>query len=158
MHGMPGSPGTPGRDGRDGAKGDMGSPGKTGPQGPPGYQGKKGSKGVPGVQGPAGQKGERGEIGESRNPGTPQLLSHMNWKEWAWKKEDGKDSGVIRVSVTRQLLNILIFVKYSIVTLHRSLCLSKRLIPILSPSTPISQNNDYVQSKTFYLDFWQLYS
>ena len=94
---MPGSPGAPGRDGRDGAKGDLGSPGKTGPQGPPGVEGKKGAKGEPGIKGPTGNKGERGDKGDSE---TPQLSSHMNWKECAWKKEDDRDSGEIYVSVT----------------------------------------------------------
>ncbi|XP_078368046.1 collagen triple helix repeat-containing protein 1-like [Oculina patagonica] len=93
MHGMPGSPGAPGRDGREGAKGDKGSPGKTGPQGPPGPDGKRGAKGETGVQGPVGQKGEKGSSGSS---GTPQLSSHMNWKECTWKKGDDKDSGVIQ--------------------------------------------------------------
>ena len=95
MHGMPGSPGAPGRDGRDGAKGDLGSPGKAGPQGPTGAEGKKGAKGEAGIQGPTGQKGQRGDKGDS---GTPRLSSHMNWKECTWKKEDGKDSGLIYVS------------------------------------------------------------
>ena len=95
MHGMPGSPGAPGRDGRHGAKGELGIPGKTGPQGPPGVDGKKGAKGESGIQGPAGQKGQRGYKGDS---GTPQLSSHMNWKECTWKKMDGRDSGEIHVS------------------------------------------------------------
>ena len=98
MHGMPGSPGAPGRDGREGAKGDQGSPGRTGPQGPAGAEGKKGDKGAPGTQGAAGQKGQRGEKGESGVPGSPQLSSHMNWKECTWKKIDAKDSGVIQAS------------------------------------------------------------
>ncbi|XP_078367892.1 uncharacterized protein LOC144651781 isoform X4 [Oculina patagonica] len=96
MHGMPGSPGAPGRDGREGAKGDQGSPGNTGPQGPPGAEGKKGANGEPGVQVPAGQKGERGEKGDSGTSVTPQLSSHMNWKECTWKTTDEKDSGVIQ--------------------------------------------------------------
>ena len=90
--------GAPGCDGRDGAKGDQGSAGKTGPQGPAGVEGKKGDKGESGDQGPAGQKGQRGEKGESGNPGSLQLSLHMNWKECTWKKEDGKDSGVIQAS------------------------------------------------------------
>ena len=98
MHGMPGSPGAPGRDGRDGAKGDQGSPGKTGPQGLAGADGKKGDKGESGAQGAAGQKGQRGEKGESGTPGSIQLSSHMNWKECAWKKDNGKKSGVIQAS------------------------------------------------------------
>ncbi|CAH3193293.1 unnamed protein product [Porites evermanni] len=85
-------PGAPGEPGRDGAKGDLGSPGKIGTQGPRGADGKKGAKGEPGIQGSAGQKGQRGDKGES---GTPRLASYMNWKECAWKKEYGTDSGLI---------------------------------------------------------------
>ncbi|KAL9975734.1 hypothetical protein ACROYT_G012927 [Oculina patagonica] len=105
LHGKPGSPGVPGRDGRDGregAKGDQGSPGKSGPQGPPGSKGtpgingKDGAKGEPGVQGPPGQKGQRGESGTSGNPGTPGAMSYKNWKECVWKKDDGKDNGLIK--------------------------------------------------------------
>ena len=88
-------PGAPGARGRDGAKGDLGSPGKTGTKGPRGADGKKGVKGEPGIQGSSGQKGEQGNKGDS---GTPQLAAHMNWKECAWKKGDGKDSGLIHVS------------------------------------------------------------
>ena len=88
-------PGPPGLPGRDGAKGDLGSPGKTGTQGSRGADGKKGAKGEPGIKGSAGQKGERGDKGDS---GTPQLASHMNWKECAWRKGDDKDSGLIYVS------------------------------------------------------------
>ena len=88
-------PGAPGAPGRDGAKGELGSPGKTGTQGPRGADGKKGAKGEPGIQGSAGQKGQRGDKGDSV---TPRLASYTNWKECAWKKEDGKDSGLIYVS------------------------------------------------------------
>ena len=98
MHGMPGSPGSPDCDGRDGAKGDQGSPGKTGPRGPSGAEGKNGDKGESGAQGPAGQKGQRGEKGEGGTPESPQLSSHMNWKECTWKSGDDKDSGVIQAS------------------------------------------------------------
>ena len=68
---------------------------KTGTQGPRGADGKKGAKGEPGIQGSAGQKGQRGDKGDSL---TPRLASHTNWKECAWKKADGKDSGLIYVS------------------------------------------------------------
>ena len=94
-------PGAPGAPGQDGAKGDLGSPGKTGTQGPRGADGKKGAKGEPGIQGSAGQKGERGDKGDS---GTPRLASHMNWKECAWKKADGTDSGLIYVSTERHFV------------------------------------------------------
>ncbi|KAL9975740.1 hypothetical protein ACROYT_G012933 [Oculina patagonica] len=86
MHGKPGSPGVPGRDGRDGregAKGDQGSPGKNG------------AKGSTGVQGPQGQKGQRGESGTSGIPGNPGA-PYKNWKECVWKKEDGRDNGLIK--------------------------------------------------------------
>ena len=67
-------------------------------------------KGEPGVQGPTGQKGQRGEKGESENTGASQLSSHMNWKECTWKSGDGKDSGVIQVIITQQILIFAIFV------------------------------------------------
>ena len=79
-----------------------GSPGKTGTQGPRGADGKKGAKGEPGIQGSAGQKGQRGDKGDN---GKPRLASHMNWKECAWKKEYGTDSGLIYVSVDRHFVN-----------------------------------------------------
>ena len=44
------------------------------------------------------KKGQRGEKGEIGTLGSPQLSSHMNWKECTWKKGDGKDSGVIQAS------------------------------------------------------------
>ena len=94
-------PGAPGAPGRDGAKGDLGSSGKTGTQGARGADGKKGAKGEPGIQGSAGRKGERGDKGDS---GTPRLASHMNWKECAWKKADGTDSGLIYVSTERHFV------------------------------------------------------
>ena len=57
----------------------------TGPAGPPGPQGETGT------QGPSGQKGERGD-------GTSGLMSHVNWKECAWKDlDDDKDNGLIKV-------------------------------------------------------------
>ena len=64
-------------------------------------------------RGPTGQKGQRGEKGESGNAGASQLSSHMNWKECTWKRGDSKDSGVIQVIVTQQILIFAIFV-YSI--------------------------------------------
>ena len=94
-------PGAPGAPGRDGAKGELGSPGKTGTQGARGADGKKGAKGEPGIQGSAGRKGERGDKGDS---GTQRLASHMNWKECAWKKEYGTDSGLIYVSAERHFV------------------------------------------------------
>ena len=44
---------------------------------------------------PPDKKESEGNKGDS---GTPRLASHMNWKECAWKKGDGKDSGLIYVS------------------------------------------------------------
>ena len=94
-------PGAPGAPGQDGAKGDLGSQGKTGTQGPRGADGKKGAKGEPGIQGSAGQKGQRGDKGDS---GIPRLAAYTNWKECAWKKEYGTDSGLIYVSADRHFV------------------------------------------------------
>ena len=61
----------------------------------------------------SGQKGQRGDKGDS---GTPRLASHMNWKECAWKKGDGKDSGLIYVSEQYPcaiiIIIIIIIIKY----------------------------------------------
>ena len=54
--------------------------------------------GAPGAPGRDGAKGDKGDIG------TPRLASHMNWKECAWKKEDGTDSGLIYVSTERHFV------------------------------------------------------
>ena len=74
---------------------------RLGQPGARGADGKKGAKGEPGIQGSAGQKGQRGDKGDS---GTSRLASHMNWKECAWKKGDGKDSGLIYVSTERHVV------------------------------------------------------
>ena len=63
-----------------------------------GINGKNGAKGEPGVQGPSGQKGQRGESGTSGIPGNPGVMSFKNWKECAWKIDDGRDHGLIKVS------------------------------------------------------------
>ena len=76
----------------------FGSPGKIGTQGPRGSDGKKGAKGEPGIQGSAGQKRQQGNKGDS---GTARLASYINWKECAWKKAYGTDSGLIHVSADR---------------------------------------------------------
>ena len=67
---MNGHNGLPGRDGRDGAKGE---------------------KGVAGPPGPRGIKEEPGPVGKV-------AAEQRNWKQCAWKKEDGKDIGLIKVS------------------------------------------------------------
>ena len=65
---MNGHNGLPGRDGRDGAKGE---------------------KGVAGVPGPRGIKEETGPSGTDTD--------HRNWKQCAWRSEDGRDIGLIKV-------------------------------------------------------------
>ena len=68
---MPGVPGGPGRDGNPGRKGDVGS---AGPDGPKGEPGDKGSDGL-------------------------DLTMRSNWKQCAWRRGDGKDNGLIQVSL-----------------------------------------------------------
>ena len=60
--------GLPGRDGRDGAKGD---------------------KGMIGSMGSRGQKGDAGKNGAD--------VDHRNWKQCAWRSEDSRDIGLIKV-------------------------------------------------------------
>ena len=70
LPGVPGRNGLPGRDGRDGAKGD---------------------KGMIGSTGSPGQKGDAGKNGADAD--------HRNWKQCAWKNNDGRDIGLIKVGI-----------------------------------------------------------
>ena len=57
------------------------------------FKGEAGEKGVAGPPGPRGIKGEAGPVGKV-------AAEQRNWKQCAWKKEDGKDIGLIKVSAT----------------------------------------------------------
>ena len=87
-NGVNGHNGLPGRDGRDGAKGEKGL---SGPSGPRAVKGEAGEKGVVGPSGPRGFKGEAGPVGKG-------AAEQRNWKQCAWKNNEGKDTGLIRVS------------------------------------------------------------
>ena len=89
-NGVNGHNGLPGRDGRDGAKGEKGL---SGPSGPRGFKGEAGEKGVAGPPGPRGIKGEAGPVGKV-------AAEQRNWKQCAWKKQENKDIGLIKVSAT----------------------------------------------------------
>ena len=110
---MNGHNGLPGRDGRDGAKGEKGL---SGPSGPRGFKGEAGEKGMVGPSGPRGFKGEAGETGVAGPPGPRGIkgeagpagkvaAEQRNWKQCAWKKEDGKDIGLIKVSAWEKITN-----------------------------------------------------
>ena len=75
--------GSPGLPGRNGVNGHNGSPGR---------DGRDGAKGEKGVAGPSGPRGEKGEMGAS---GT--RTDHRNWKQCAWKTNDDRDIGLIKV-------------------------------------------------------------
>ena len=66
--------------------------GSAGIPGIPGVPGNPGRDGIPGSPGPAGAKGEPGERGNDYVD-----LVKSNWKQCVWKREDGKDSGLIQV-------------------------------------------------------------
>ena len=85
---MNGHNGLPGRDGRDGAKGEKGL---SGPSGPRGFKGEAGMKGVAGPPGPRGIKGEEGTVRKV-------AAEQRNWKQCAWKKDDNRDIGLIKVT------------------------------------------------------------
>ncbi|XP_078371190.1 collagen triple helix repeat-containing protein 1-like isoform X1 [Oculina patagonica] len=105
-NGINGQNGLPGRDGRDGAKGQRGV------SGPAGSRGAKGDNGVAGTPGPRGEKGEKGVVG---NPGSRGVkgevgpkgsdTEHRNWKQCAWKKVDGRDTGLIQDCVFNKKKN-----------------------------------------------------
>ena len=69
------------------SSGCWGTPGIPGVPGIPGRQGRHGKKGD---VGPRGEKGEPGDSSENK-------LMKSNWKQRAWKREDGKDHGLIQV-------------------------------------------------------------
>ena len=81
-----------------------------GQNGLPGPNGRYGAKGDKGVVGPAGPRGEKGEIGLSGSPGSRGAkgevgpkgsdTDHRNWKQCAWKKEDSRDIGLLKVNFT----------------------------------------------------------
>ena len=58
----------------------------------PGVPGNPGRDGIPGSSGAAGAKGEPGERGHDYVD-----LVKSNWKQCVWKRDDGKDSGLIQV-------------------------------------------------------------
>ena len=75
--------GYPGLPGRNGVNGHNGLPGR---------DGRDGAKGEKGVAGPPGSRGAKGEMGPS---GTD--TDHRNWKQCAWKSDDDRDIGLIKV-------------------------------------------------------------
>jgi hypothetical protein len=58
----------------------------------PRYPRYPGRDGIPGSRGPAGAKGESGERGDDYVD-----LVKSNWKQCVWKRNDGKDTGLIQV-------------------------------------------------------------
>ena len=77
LQGSPGLPGVPGRNGHNGL------PGRDG------RDGAKGDKGMVGSTGSRGQKGDAGKNGADAD--------HRNWKQCAWRSQDGRDIGLIKV-------------------------------------------------------------
>ena len=65
--------------------------GVAGPPGPRGFKGEEGEKGVSGPPGPRGIKGEEGTVGKV-------AAEQRNWKQCAWKEDDSRDIGLIKVS------------------------------------------------------------
>ena len=56
-------------------------------------KGSRGNNGPPGIKGAKGEQGSKGEKGQIVNS----AVSQTNWKQCAWKNEDGRDSGKIKV-------------------------------------------------------------
>ena len=65
--------------------------GSPGIPGIPGVPGNPGRDGLPGSSGSAGAKGEPGETGNDYVD-----LLKSNWKQCVWKRDDGKDTGLIQ--------------------------------------------------------------
>ncbi|KAJ7326113.1 hypothetical protein OS493_027964 [Desmophyllum pertusum] len=66
--------------------------------GPPGSNGINGYNGLPGRDGRDGAKGDKGVAvkGEVGPKGAD--ADHKNWRQCAWKGEDNRDNGLIKVS------------------------------------------------------------
>ena len=73
-------------------QGAPGIPGLNGFNGLPGRDGRDGAKGVKGVAGPPGSSGVKGDAGQNGAD-----ADHRNWKQCAWRSEDGRDGGLIKV-------------------------------------------------------------
>ena len=74
-----------------------------------GRPGSPGSDGKPGDRGPQGLKGDTGPKGDKGDRGPRGLSSHSNWKECSWKNGDGKDNGLIKVCVSCQAKNSMLW-------------------------------------------------
>ena len=78
-----------------------GIPGRNGYNGLPGRDGRDGAKGDKGVAGPIGSRGVKGEVGQNGAD-----ADHRNWKQCAWKLDDDRDGGLIKVSDLEEKLSI----------------------------------------------------
>ena len=61
-----------------------------------------GTPGLPGPYGRDGAKGERGETGSKGEPGSKGetgAQAFSNWKQCVWKGADGRDFGLIKVTL-----------------------------------------------------------
>ncbi len=74
-------------------QGPSGIPGRNGYNGLPGRDGRDGGKGDKGVAGPPGSRGVKGDAGQNGAD-----ADHRNWKQCAWRGEDSRDIGLIKVS------------------------------------------------------------
>ena len=92
VKGEAGEKGVAGPPGPRAVKGEAGEKGVVGPPGPRGFKGEAGKKGVVGPRGPRGIKGEAGPVGKV-------AAEQRNWKQCAWKKQENKDIGLIKVRV-----------------------------------------------------------
>ncbi|XP_065831074.1 collagen triple helix repeat-containing protein 1-like [Oscarella lobularis] len=101
-NGLPGRDGLKGDDGMKGAKGDRGDKGVTGKTGPKGSLGQRGSMGPIGIKGEKGIKGSLGQRGEPGPQGENGTANSINWKQCVWKREDGKDTGLIQECVFKK--------------------------------------------------------
>ncbi|XP_078371267.1 collagen triple helix repeat-containing protein 1-like isoform X2 [Oculina patagonica] len=72
-------------------QGSPGLPGRNGYNGLPGRDGRDGAKGEKGVTGPAGSRGVKGDVGQNGAD-----ADHRNWKQCAWRSDDGRDGGLIK--------------------------------------------------------------
>ena len=90
LQGSPGLPGVPGRNGHNGL---------------PGRDGRDGAKGDKGMIGSTGSRGQKGDAGKNGAD-----AGHRNWKQCAWKKDDGRDFGLIKVFINISFIRVNLYV------------------------------------------------
>ena len=86
-----------------------GVPGRNGHNGLPGRDGRDGAKGDKGMVRSIGSRGQKGDAGKNGAD-----ADHRNWKQCAWRSEDGRDIGLIKVFITVSFIKVDLYASFLI--------------------------------------------